>query len=173
MLTRQRKDEIVKGLTKEFKEAKSVVVTDYQGMTVAATQDLKRRLRSEKSTYKVTKKTLFTIAAKEAGVDVNFKGFQGQIGVSFSNMDEVASAKVIEKFTKENENLKILGGILESKVLSADEVKALAKLPSYEELLGQFLRVLQGPLSGFLNVLNGNTRNLVQVLKAIEEKKAA
>jgi large subunit ribosomal protein L10 len=119
------------------------------------------------------KKTLLNIALKDAGVEVDARALDGQVGVAFSQ-DEVAAAKVIADFQKANKDvtLTIEGGALGSKSLSANEVKALAKLPSQDELRAKLVGTLQAPIAGFVRTLSANLSGLVQVLKAIEEKKA-
>jgi len=170
MQTKKQKEEIVKDIASKAKEAKAVVFSDFKGVKVKDLTALKKELRKEGVDFKVAKKTLINIAFKEAGIEINTKEMEGQVAVSISSNDEVAAAKIIEKFAKTNKNLKILGGVLESKLMSIEQVKALAKLPSKEELLGKLVGTIQAPISGFVNVCAGNLRGLVQVLKGISEK---
>jgi len=172
MLTRKQKEEIVKNLTEEIKAAKAVVFSDFKGLEVKDMTSLKKELKKEGASFKVAKKNLINIALKNTGADLDVKKMEGQIAVSASSEDETAVAKIISKFSKKNENLKILGGLLGVKEMSAAEIKALAKLPSKEELLAKLVGSLSSPLSGFMNVLQGNQRSLVQALKAIADKKA-
>lgn len=171
MQTRNQKKELVKNLTEKVKKSKSVVFTDFKGVKVKDLTELKKELRKEGVDFKVLKKTLINIAFKEAGMEINTKEMEGQVAVSTSSKDEVAPAKIIDSFSKKIENLKILGGVLENKVMSREEVNALAKLPSKEELLGKLVGTIQAPISGFVNVCAGNIRGLVQVLKGISESK--
>jgi large subunit ribosomal protein L10 len=108
---------------------------------------------------------------KDAGIEVNAKKFEGQIVMAISDKDEVAAAKIIAKTAKANENLKIVGGILGTQELTAAEVNALSKIPSKEELLSKLVGSLNAPVSGFVNVLAGNIRGLVNVLDAIGKAK--
>jgi len=172
MLTRKQKEEIVKNLAEEIKSAKAVVFSDFKGLEVKDMTSLKKELKKEGASFKVAKKNLINIALKNTGTDLDVKKMEGQIAVSVSSEDETAAAKIISKFSKKNENLKILGGLLGVKEMSVEEIKALAKLPSKEELLAKLVGGLSSPLSGFMNVLRGNQRSLVQALKAIGEKKA-
>jgi len=172
MLTRKQKEEIVKNLTEEIKAAKAVVFSDFKGLEVKDMTSLKKELKKEGASFKVAKKNLINIALKNTGADLDVKKMEGQIAVSASSEDETAVAKIISKFSKKNENLKILGGLLGVKEMSAEEIKALAKLPSKEELLAKLVGSLSSPLNGFMNVLQGNQRSLVQALKAIADKKA-
>ena len=171
MQTKQQKRDIVKDLAEKLKSSKAAVFSDFKGLTVKEMSELRKELRSSGVEIKVIKKTLIDIALKDAGIDLSVKDFSGQIALAISQEDEVAAAKIIEKATKTSENLKIVGGILGDKAIAAEEVKALAKLPSKEELLSKLVGTLNAPVSGFVNVLAGNLRGLVQVLKAIGESK--
>jgi large subunit ribosomal protein L10 len=172
MLKRQQKEEIVKKLAEDFKNSKAAVFTDYRGLKSSEMNALKKELKKEGTNLNVVKKNLIALALKNAKMDMDIKVLEGQLAVTISSEDEVISAKVLSGFAKTNENLKILGGTLGSKSMSVDEVLALAKLPGKEELLAKLVGTLNAPISGFVTVLNGNTRELVNVLKAIQEKKA-
>lgn len=172
MITKQQKKDIVKDLSQKAKGSKSIIFVDYKGLKVKDVTELKKQLREAGVEYVVSRKTLVDIALKEAGIEASVRGLEGQIAISFSKEDEVAAAKIIEKFAKTNENLKMLGGVLGVQVMSQEEVKALAKIPSKEELLAKLVGSLKSPVSGFVNVLGGNLRGLVQVLNAIKEQKA-
>jgi len=168
---KQQKELIVKELAEKLKDSKAVVFSDYKGLTVKDMTQLRRDLRAEGVDLKVLKKTLMQIALKEAGIEMDVKKLEGQIAIAVSNKDEVAAAKIISKLAKANENIKIVGGILGVKELSIEEVDALAKLPSKEELLAKMVGTLNAPVSGFVNVLAGNMRGLVTALKAVAERK--
>jgi large subunit ribosomal protein L10 len=172
MQTKQQKKELVGGLTEKLKNSKAVVFSDFTGLNVKNMMELRRELRQQGIEIKVLKKTLIDLALKDAGMEVDVKKLEGQIAIAVSSGDEVAAAKIIAKAAKLNENLKIVGGVLGVKFLEKSEVEALAKLPSKEELLAKLVRTLNASVSGFVNVLAGNIRGLVQVLKAIGEAKA-
>ena len=173
MLTKNQKIELVKVLTEKIAASKSAVFVDYKGLKVKDSTDLKKSLRAAGVEYVVVRKTLLDIALKNAGIEgVSIKGMEGQVAIAMANMDEVSAAKIIDIFAKTNENVKLLGGVLGSTVMNAAEVKALAKIPSKEQLLGQLVGTLNAPISGFVNVLAGNLRGLVQVLNAVKEQKA-
>jgi len=159
--TRQQKSEIKARLVKEFKGAKSVVFADYQGLTVAQVTDLRKKTRDAKVDYVVAKKSLFTLAAKEAGIELNAKQFPGMLGAAFGTEDEVAPAKVLGDATK-GTTLKLIGGIFEGAIVDQNKVVALSKLPSKKELLGQVVGTMYAPVSAFVRALN-----------ALREKKEA
>lgn len=171
MQTKEQKKKLVKELAEKLKDSKATVFSDYKGLSVKDMTALRAELREKGVSMQVLKKTLLTIALKDAGVELDATKFEGQIAVAVSPNDEVDAAKIIAKMAKANENLKISGGLLGKNILSEEEVQALAKLPSKEELLAKLVGTLKGPLSGLHSVLSGNLRGLVQVLKAVSEKK--
>jgi large subunit ribosomal protein L10 len=170
MQTKDQKKQLVKDLSDKIKSAKSVVFVDFKGLRVKDLALLKKELRKENITFQVLKKTLIQRALEETGAKMKAKDLEGQIAVSVSDRDEVAPAKILATFSKKSENLKILAGILGAKELSADEVKNLAKLQGKNELLANLVGTINAPISGFVNMLAGNIRGLVQVLKAVAEK---
>jgi large subunit ribosomal protein L10 len=168
-----QKQEILRNLTERIKKSKSIVFAGFNALGVKDNEDLRLKLRAEEGEYYVAKKTLLDRAFKEQGLtSLDKSAFDGKLAVIFSYRDEVSPAKVVDKFRKDKEDkIFFLGGILEGKFLSQSEVEALAKLPSRQELLSKLVGSLNAPVSGFVNVLAGNLRGLVTVLKAIEEKK--
>jgi large subunit ribosomal protein L10 len=171
MLTKDQKKKIVKDLTEKIKTGKVMIFSDFTGTTVGGMKELRDELRKTGATYKVTKKKLIDLAFKDAGIEADSIGLEGQIGLAIGQEDEVSAAKVLGQFSKKNKNFKILRGVLDNKIISDKEVIALASLPSREELLARFVGSINAPVSGFVNVLAGNLRNFVGVLKAIAETK--
>jgi len=168
----QRKAETIQLIKEKIENAKAVVLTDYRGLNVAQVTDLRKKLREAGVEYKVLKNTLTGIAAKEVGVDESIGTYlEGPTAVAFTYDDPVAVAKVLAEFAKGNDKLKIKGGILQKKVISAEGVEALAKLPPKEVLIAQVLAGMQAPISGFVNVLQGTIRNFVGVVDAIRKQK--
>ena len=169
-----QKQEILRNLSEKFKKSKSVVFAGFNALTVKDNENLRNQLRKENSEYYVAKKTLMNLAFKENKLDINVRDFDGKVAAIFSYDDEIAPAKILGNFRKDKEKEEkvfFLGGILEGKLLSKKEVEALAQLPSKHELYAKLVGSLNAPISGFVNVLAGNIRNLLNVLKAIEEKK--
>jgi large subunit ribosomal protein L10 len=157
--TRAQKSEAVTELVQAFKGAKAAAFADYQGMTVSKLSDLRKKLRGQKVEYLVAKKTLLSRAAKEAGYEVDFKAFPGMIGAAFAMEDEMAAAKIIGDAGKDAP-IKLVGGLFEGKVVDQAYVTALAKLPSKQDLLGQVLRVMNGPASALVRLLNARKEKL-------------
>ncbi|MEK9200087.1 50S ribosomal protein L10 [Ureibacillus sp. 179-F W5.1 NHS] len=150
----------VQEIAEKFQAASSVVVVDYRGLTVAQVTELRKQLRESGVEFKVYKNTLTRRAAEIAGVAGINEFLTGPNAVAFSNEDVVAPAKIINEFAKKNEALEIKAGIIEGNVSSADDVKALAELPSREGLLSMLLSVLQAPV-----------RNFALATKAVAEQK--
>ncbi len=170
--TRAEKEQIVADLTNKLQSVKSVVFTSVTGYTMADADALRRKGREEGVELSITKKTLLLRALENSGIEANKDQFEGSILTSFGLSDEVAPAKIIADFAKEHEGIKIIGGILEGRLVGADAIKQLATLPSKEELLAKLVGSINAPRAGFVNVLAGNLRSFVYALHAIKEAKA-
>ena len=164
MLTKTQKKELIKELVDKIKRQKSLVFTDISKLNVGEMQQLRRELKKAGIDYKVAKKTLITLALKEAKQDIDVEQIPGSLGAAFSYDDPISPAKIIFKFAKEHKKLKIVGGMMENRFLTFEEVQSLSKIPSKEELLAILVNSLKGPSSGLVNVLQGNMRNLIGVL---------
>lgn len=173
MQNKAEKKVVVAAVTEKIRNSKALVFANFKGVSVKHVTLVRKELSRQGSGWQVLKKTLLNLALKDAGVVADVKKLDGQIGVAFSH-DEVTAAKVLANFAKANKGVPftIEGGALGSQELSAAEVKALAKLPTQDELRARLVGTFQAPLTSFVRVLNGNLRGLVQVLKAIEEKKS-
>lgn len=170
--TKQQKSEEIDELKSFLNSAKSIVFSSYNGLTVAKMQDLRRKLRTVGASLLAVKKTLLKKAWDKMPEGADPAQMSGSIALAFGLEDEVAPAKVLAAFNKENEALKIHGGILENAFIGAEKVLALAKLPSKTELLALTVGTLQAPISGFVNVLAGGIRGLANVLNAIKSGKS-
>jgi len=172
-VTKAQKKEILSVLLAQMKEAKSIVFADSKGCTVKDLSNLRRSLREKGVKYQIAKKTLIRIAAKELGYgDITKDGLEGSIGVACAMEDEIVGAKIINELGKKNKNLVLRGGLFNGKVLSIDEVKQLANLPSKQELLAKFVYVLKSPIQGFHGVLQGTLSSFVRALDAIAKRAA-
>ena len=170
------KQAVVAQLKEQLESAKGVVLTSYKRLTVAQDTELRRELREAGVSYHVVKNTMLRIAAKEAGIEGIEEHLEGTTAFAFSTEDAVAPAKVICGFIKKNkledaEVLTVKVGMVEGKVIGVDEVKALAALPSREELIAKLLGSMNAPISNTVNVLQGVIRNAVYVLDAIRSQK--
>lgn len=147
------KKAVVAELVEKFKNANTVVVVDYRGLTVAQATKLRKELREAGIDYRVVKNTLLTIAAKEAGYEELTPLFKGVTAIAFGAEDVVAPAQIITKFSKDNKVIEVKGGILEGKVLDQVGVQALGDLPSKEVLLAQVASCFQAPIQRMAYVL--------------------
>ncbi|WP_350343799.1 50S ribosomal protein L10 [Proteinivorax tanatarense] len=171
MGVREDKVQVVEELKEKFSSAQGTIIADYRGLDVADVTELRAKLREAGVEYKVVKNTLAKLAVKDTDYESVSEHLQGPTAIAFSPEDPVAPAKIIHEFSKENEALKIKAGILEGEVIDFSGVKALAELPSREQLLAQTVAALQSPITGFVNVMQANTRDFVNVLDAIKNKK--
>src|SRR5680860_37679 len=171
-ITRQQKEKTVKNLTGKFSKSKSIVFLGFQGLTVKEDTDLRSKLRAENIDYKVARKTLIKRSLKEINIEgVDDIKLEGPIGAAIGYDDEIAPARIAHEFAKTNKKLILSGGYISQKYLNADQIKALAILPGKDQLRAQSIGTMNAPVSGFVNVINGNLRGLVTVIKAISEKK--
>lgn len=172
-LTREKKSVILKDLVDHMKDAKAVVFADFQGLSVKDLKNLRKQMKEKGVSYKVAKKTLISIAAKENGYpELPAEVLAGPIGAAFSMDDEISAAKIIHQFAKKNTNLKLRGALLEGRVLSIAQTQELATIPSKEELISKLIYLVKYPIQGFHGVLNNTLAGFVRVLNAVKEKQA-
>lgn len=171
----EAKRETIDSLVEALKKSNAVFVTEYRGLTVKKISDCRRRIREAGGEMRVCKNTLMRIALTEADM-THASGYDtGPNGYVFSYGDAASVAKTIRDFSKErgNEALVVKAAILDGKVLSKDQVFALADLPSKEVLIAQVVGTIAAPLRGLVTVLSGPTRGLVTCLSQIKDKKEA
>ena len=171
-MDRTQKAEEVEGLKGLFNDAGAVVVAHYSGMTVAQMGELRSRLRKAGASFKVAKNRLAMRAlegTQAAGISDLFKG---PTGIAYSK-DPVAAPKVLVAYAKENDKFKILGGVAVGSVLNAEGVKALAELPSLDQLRGKIIGLLQAPATKIAGVLQAPAGQLARVISAYANKEAA
>ena len=167
-LTKEQKKEIVENLKEKIDKQKSMVFVAIEGLKADDFNELRSELKKEDCLLVVAKKTLLDIASKEQNIKVDVKELSGEVALVFGFRDEVIGPKITNKFSKKNQNLKILGGVFEKEYIDQEKVIALASIPSREELLAKLVGSIKSPVSGFVNVLGGNIKGLLYVLKAIK-----
>ncbi|MFJ8259705.1 50S ribosomal protein L10 [Peribacillus asahii] len=156
----EQKKQIVVEIADKFKASQTAVVVDYRGLTVSEVTELRKQLREAGIDFKVYKNSLTRRAAEVAEIaDLN-ESLTGPNAIAFSTEDVVAPAKILNDFAKKHEALEIKAGVIEGNVATAEEIKALAELPSREGLLSMLLSVLQAPI-----------RNLALAAKAVADQK--
>ena len=173
--TKEQKRTILHELNDKVSRAKSIIFAKYNALTVKDNEELRSKLREENNEYYVAKKTLLGLALKDKAISgLDIKKFEGQIAAIFGYGDEVSPAKIVGEFKKDKEKegkIEFIGGILENKYIGASEAANLATLPSKQELYAKIVGSINAPVSGFVNVLAGNLKNLVYALSAIKDKK--
>ncbi len=154
-------------------DAKSVVFAEQSALSVPDMEGFRKKARAEGITVMIAKKTLATLAAKEAGLkDIDAKSLPNSVMTVIGQEDEVTPARLVADFAKEHETVQIVGGVFEGAFASQEQMVALSLLPSKPELYAKIVGSLSAPMSGFVNVLSGNMRGLVTALKQIQEKRA-
>jgi large subunit ribosomal protein L10 len=155
-----KKSAVVENIEKKFQDSVSVVVVDYRGITVEEVTELRKELRAEGIEFRVIKNTYLKRAADKVGYKGLDETFSGPTAVAFSSEDVVAPARILAKFAKNVDALKIKGGVLEGKVASIEQIEEISKLPDREGLLSMLVSVLQAPV-----------RNFAYAVKAVAESK--
>lgn len=171
-MDRSEKEALVSSLNATFQEAGLVVITRNHGLTVAQANDLRVKMRAAGAGYKVTKNRLVKLALKGTSFEGLSDQFTGPSAIA-SSVDPVAAAKATVEFAEKNEKLEIVGGGLGGQVLDANGVKALAKLPSLDELRSKFLGLLQAPATKVVGVVQAPGSQVARVLNAYAQKDAA
>jgi len=169
---RAEKRELVTDLNGAFKGAGSVVVAHYAGITVAQMNDLRTKMRAAGGTVKVAKNRLAKIALQGTDSEKIIDLFQGQTLIAFSD-DPVTAPKVASDFAKGNDKLVILGGSMGTTTLDADGVKALASLPSLDELRGKLVGLLVAPATRIAQIVNAPAGQVARVIGAYARKDEA
>ena len=158
--TRQQKQDLVVKLQEKLKLAKTVVFTDYKGLTMKQLSDLRDKLRSINSQFLITKNTLLERALPSSN-------FDGPTATLFAYDDEISPIKILVKALKDANLGKVKSGFLGTDSLDEAKIIQLSNLPAKDELRSQAVSILAAPLTGIVSVLNGNLRNLVYALKQI------
>jgi large subunit ribosomal protein L10 len=170
-ITREKKKKILEQLKEKIERQKIMIFIDFTGIKSKDLFSLRKKLKELGDEMKVAKKTLINLALKEKNLNVvDIRKMLGEIAVIFGLRDEISSAKTVYEFSKENKNLKILGGILEKNFIGPEKIEELAKLPTKEELLAKLVSRISAPISNFVHVLKSIPQSLVFVLSQIQLK---
>jgi len=158
----ESKQQQVEQISAKLKASTTTVIADYRGLNVAQVTELRKQLREAGIEFQVLKNSIVRRASESVELSALAEVLSGPTAVAFGGDDVVAPAKIISDFAKKNDALKVKGGILEGQVVGADQIKALADLPSRDGLLSMLLSVLQAPM-----------RNFALAVKAVAEKQEA
>jgi large subunit ribosomal protein L10 len=170
-LDRKTKERVVAELHEKLKHFNLAVLANCSGLNVEKITTLRNALRKTDTELRVVKNTLLRIASKETDLTGMHDYFTGPLAVALNYGDAVETAKVLIDFAKKNADLEIRAGMLNGKVITSEQLNALATLPSREILLGKLLSVLVGGQTGLVGVLSAVPRSLLQVLDAYRIKK--
>jgi large subunit ribosomal protein L10 len=165
-LNRKEKAQVVSDLGEKVKGFQAVVLTNYRGLKVEQIDRLRQRLREEKISYHVVKNTLMKLASKGTDLEKLDNYFEGPTAMAISYGDPVLLAKILSEFVKTQPSLKIKVGLIQGKVTSPEEVKALATMPSREVLFGQILGGIQGTASQLGAVIYNAIQQVLGTIQA-------
>jgi len=152
MLNKDQKKQYIDEMTTQFDNSEAVIVTHYQGLTVSQLDNLRKRMREHGIIFKITKNKITKLALEKTKCKDLSKLFTGPTAVAMSE-DVISSAKILTKFSKENENLKILGGIMGSDILDVAGVQNVATLPTLDEARAKIVGILQSPAQKIVSIL--------------------
>ena len=162
-LNRAEKKEFVENFQVSLNNAKVLLVTHYKGLSVSEISELRRSVIEQSANFKVTKNTLAKRALKDTCYENLDKFFSGPTAVTYSD-DPASAAKAVFNFSKENENLKIIGGAIGNKELTIDEIKTLANLPGLQELRAQIVGIILSPLRNIATLLNKPSQSIATII---------
>jgi large subunit ribosomal protein L10 len=171
-MDRAQKAESIEALKGVFASSGAVVVTHYLGLTVAEMTDLRGRLRKENAQIKVVKNRLAQKALNGSAGDAGEALFKGPVAIAFAP-DPVSAAKVVTQYAKDNEKFSVVGGLMGDTVLDQNAVRALASLPSLDQIRAQIIGLLQAPATKVAGVLQAPAGQLARVFNAYATKDAA
>lgn len=171
-ISRKKKEQLVQTYVDQLKESEAVILADYRGLTVGQLQELRGKIREAEGSFAVVKNTLAERALTDAGLPVPEEMLFGPVGIGFCGNNIPGVAKAVADFAKANEALEIKGGLMGDKVITEDDVKNLAKLPSLDVLRAQMLGLINAPATQLVGVVAGGVRQMVNVLNAYSEQGA-
>lgn len=172
-MNKQSKEAVVAEFSGKLAEAKAAFLADYRGLTVEQANDLRRKLRAAGVEYRVVKNTLLRRAAKDTPAACLDEYLVGPTAIALAADDPVAPAKALVEFAKDSKVFELKAGMLDGKLLTLDDIRALSDLPSREQLLAKMLGSLNAPATNLVGVFAAVPRSFVQVLAAIKDQKEA
>ena len=152
MMNKEQKQNYIKNMTVQFEKSEAVLVTHYQGLNMKQLDNLRKLMREHSIQFKITKNKITKLALQNSRCKDLANLFTGPTAVALSN-DAIASAKILTNFSKDNKNLKILGGIMGNDILDVAKVKDFATLPSLEEARAKIVGILRSPAQKIASIL--------------------
>lgn len=172
-MNKQNKEALVAEFAEKLKTVRAAFLADYRGLNVEQANALRRKLQAVGVEYRVIKNTLLRLAAKDTDVACLDDYLEGPTAIALVTEDPVAPAKALVEFAKQHNVFELKAGMLRGKVLAAGDIKALAELPSREELIAKMLGSMSAPATNFVGVLAAVPGSFVRVLAAIRDQKEA
>ena len=152
MLTKEQKKNYISEMSTQFENSKAVMVTHYQGLTMTQLDELRTQMREHGIVFKITKNRITKLAIEKTKCKDLSNLFTGPTAVSFGE-DAIMSARILSKFAKDNENLKLIGGIMDNEVLDQAGVQNVATLPTLDEARANIVGILNAPSSKLVSIL--------------------
>ena len=169
MMNKEQKKNYISEIASKFEESEAVMVTHYQGLTMSQLDELRSKMRKHGIQFKITKNRITKIALEKTKCKDLSNLFTGPTAVAFSN-DAIMSARILSKFSKDNENLKLLGGIMGNDVLDQAAVQNVANLPTLDEARTKIAGILATPASKFVSILLARSEKMSSLTPEISEK---
>jgi large subunit ribosomal protein L10 len=170
-MNRDEKAAAISELSEGLGHATNAFLIEFKGITVPQVTELRKQVRESKSKYVVVKNTLALVAVKNSPLEQLQDKFKGPTAVAYNSTDGVILAKALTKFAKDVPAVQFKGAILAGQVVPANQIQAIASLPSREELIAKLLYLMQHPIRGLVTVLQGNLRNLAVLLNEISKQR--
>ena len=171
MSTKAFKQDKVSLIKEKVDKAQVAIVTEYKGYSVEEITNLRRALQKEGGDYMVTKNTLAKLAIKDTPYEVLAETLKGPIAIAFGFDDQVAPAKALSKFIKDTKKGEIIAAAMDGRLMSADEAKALATIPSKEEIYAKMLGCVNSPATGIVGSINAVMASLTRAVAAVRDQK--
>jgi large subunit ribosomal protein L10 len=172
-ITKARREELVAQYLELVEKSEAIFLAEYKGMSVKRMEGLRKEVRSANGVFRVTKNTLLDIALRQASKPASSELLKGQLAAGFALDEAPAMAKTLVDFAKSEENFTLKGAIMGNVLLSAQQVEALANLPSLEQLRGQLVGVISAPARNLVSALANGVRQVVNVIDAYAKSEEA
>ena len=169
MMNKEQKKDYITDITAQFENSEAVLVTHYQGLTMTQLDELRKQMREHGIQFKITKNRITKLALAKSRCKDLANLFTGPTAVAFGN-DAIISARILSKFSKDNENLKLLGGIMGTEVLDSAGVQNVANLPTLDEARAKIVGILATPPSKIVSILLARSEKMSILTPEISEK---
>jgi len=169
-ISKQRKVELVEQYDKLIADSRAIILTEYTGMSVKSMEELRQKVYEANGAFHVTKNTLLKLALENSEKSIPEDLLQGQLATGFAFEEAPSLAKALVDYAKEDEKITLRGGFLGNEYLTVDEIEALAKLPSLEQLRGQIVGLISAPAQNIVSTLTNGVRQVVNVVDAYAKK---